>query len=155
MAGEFLETTADKFIFKVKKGILYSQEDCWVEMKKDGKAVIGITDFLQRLAGDAVFAETREVGTPLKQGKPMGNLETIKLNLELIAPISGLIEKVNETLADKPELINEDPFGQGWIYQVKGEKIEEEVKTLLRDEEYFALMKEKIEKELDKIGGKE
>jgi glycine cleavage system H protein len=85
----------------------------------------------------------------------MGNLETIKLNLELIAPLSGVIEKVNETLADKPELINEDPFGQGWIYQVKGEKIEEEVKTLLRDEEYFALMKEKIEKELDKIGGKE
>ena len=154
MAGEFLETTADKFVFKVKRGFFYNREDCWVEIKEN-VTTIGITDFAQRVAGDVVFVDTLEGGSMLKQGEPMGNLETIKLNLELVSPVSGTIEEVNEVLSDKPELINEDSFGQGWIYQVKGEKIEEEVKTLLRDEEYFALMKEKIEKELDKIGGKE
>jgi glycine cleavage system H protein len=84
----------------------------------------------------------------------MGQMETIKMNMELIAPVSGVIEEVNEILSDNPELINEDPFGQGWIYKVKVEKIEEEIKNLLTDEVYFELMKRKIAGELDRIGGK-
>jgi len=153
MAEEFLETIADKFIFKVKKGILYSREDCWVEVK-NGRATVGVTDFLQRLGGDAVFVETREPGVVIKQAEPMGQMETIKMNMELIAPVSGVIGEVNELLSDKPELINEDPFGQGWIYKVKVEKIEKEIKNLLTDEVYFELMKRKIAGELDRIGGK-
>jgi len=153
MTEEFLETIADKFIFKVKKGILYSREDCWVEVK-NGRVTVGVTDFLQRLGGDAVFVETREPGAVIKQAEPMGQMETIKMNMELIAPVSGVIEEVNEILSDNPELINEDPFGQGWIYKVKVEKIEEEIKNLLTDEVYFELMKRKIAGELDRIGGK-
>ena len=153
MTEEFLETIADKFIFKVKKGILYSREDCWVEVK-NGRVTVGVTDFLQRLGGDAVFVETRAPGAVIKQAEPMGQMETIKMNMELIAPVSGVIEEVNEILSDNPELINEDPFGQGWIYKVKGEKIEEEIKHLLTDEVYFELMKRKIAGELDRIGGK-
>jgi len=153
MTEEFLETIADKFIFKVKKGILYSREDCWVEVK-NGRVTVGVTDFLQRLGGDAVFVETRAPGAVIKQAEPMGQMETIKMNMELIAPVSGVIEEVNEILSDNPELINEDPFGQGWIYKVKVEKIEEEIKNLLTDEVYFELMKRKIAGELDRIGGK-
>ena len=153
MTEEFLETIADKFIFKVKKGILYSREDCWVEVK-NGRVTVGVTDFLQRLGGDAVFVETRAPGAVIKQAEPMGQMETIKMNMELIAPVSGVIEEVNEILSDNPELINEDPFGQGWIYKVKVERIEEEIKNLLTDEVYFELMKRKIAGELDRIGGK-
>jgi len=153
MAGEFLETTADKFIFKVKKGILYSQEDCWVELQT-GMAIVGVTDFAQRVAGDVVFVETLEVGVALTQGKPMGQFETIKMNVELVSPVSGVIEEVNTVLSDKPELINEDPYSEGWIYKVKAEKMEEESKYLLTDKAYFELMKRKIAGELDRIGGK-
>jgi glycine cleavage system H protein len=153
MAGEFLETTADKFVFKVKRGFFYNREDCWVEIKEN-VATIGITDFAQRVAGDVVFVEALEVGVTLTQGKPMGRLETIKLNVELISPVSGVIDEVNKVLSDKPEIVNEDPYGEGWIYKVKGEKIEEEIKNLLTDEVYFELMKRKIAGELDRIGGK-
>ena len=153
MADEFLETMADKFIFKVKKGFLYSPEDCWVAIKDD-RAEIGITDFLQKLSGDAVFVETLETGHSIRQGTPMGQVETIKLNQELIAPVSGVIEEVNKDLSEKPELINEDPFGKGWIYKVKVEKVAEATKNLLNDEAYFELMKAKIKGELDRIGGK-
>jgi glycine cleavage system H protein len=154
MAEEFFETTADKFIFRVKKGLFYSGEGCWIALDED-KVTIGVTDFWQKVSGDVVFVDTLTLGCTLIKGEPMGQIETIKVSIELASPVSGVIEEVNDLLNEKPELINEDPFGQGWIYQVKGEKIEEEVKTLLRDEEYFALMKGEIERELDKIGGKE
>ncbi|MCX5884456.1 MAG: glycine cleavage system protein GcvH [Proteobacteria bacterium] len=153
MAGEFLETTADKFVFKVKRGFFYNREDCWVEIKEN-VATIGITDFAQRVAGDVVFVETLEAGNSLRQGKPMGELETIKLNQELIAPVNGVIQEVNKVLSEKPEIINEDPYGEGWIYKVKVEEIGEEIKNLLTAEAYFELMKRKIAGELDRIGGK-
>ena len=152
MAEEFLETRADKFLFRVKKGLFYSSQGCWIALDGD-KATIGVTDFQQKVSGDMVFIEMIESGSRITQGEPMGQIETIKVSIELASPVSGIVEEVNDLLSEKPELINEDPFGQGWIYRVRGENLVEETRGLMTDADYFELMKGMIKGELDRIKG--
>ncbi|MDR2727251.1 MAG: glycine cleavage system protein GcvH, partial [Deltaproteobacteria bacterium] len=81
--------------------------------------VIGITAFAQEQLGDITYVDLPAVGTRLEQGAAMGSIESVKAASDLYSPVSGAVIAVNDALADKPELINQDPFGQGWLLRAK------------------------------------
>jgi len=145
----FLETTYDKFIFRVKEGYLYLKEDFWVKIEGNS-ALVGISDFLQKARGDVAFLETVEVGHEVRQGEEIGTIETIKATFGIISPVTGLVMETNPKLEGSPYLINEDPYGEGWIYKIQTTRLEEDRKGLLSAGDYLELMKEKIKQEMEK-----
>ena len=80
---------------------------------------IGITEYAQKELGDVVFVELPQVGTELEAGDELGSIESVKAVSELFSPVSGEVVEVNEKLADKPELVNTDPYGDGWMIKIK------------------------------------
>jgi glycine cleavage system H protein len=96
----------------------YSKEHEWVRAE-DGRATIGITSFAADELGDIVFVELPESGATLSQFGTFGVVESVKAVSDLYAPISGSVVEVNEALRDRPELLNTDPFGEGWIARVE------------------------------------
>ncbi|MGC9196932.1 MAG: glycine cleavage system protein H [Syntrophobacteraceae bacterium] len=145
--GEFLETTYDKFVFKVKTGCFYSQDDFWAEVNGN-TAVIGVSDFLQKAKGDVAFLETAEVGAEVKQGEEIGKIETIKATFGIASPVSGKIVEVNPELEASPFLINEDCYGKGWIYKLELSNFGNDKASLLDADKYLDLMKGKIAEEM-------
>ncbi len=89
----------------------------WVKVE-DGTGTIGISDFAQQELGDIVFVESPEEGTDIAAGDAMGSVESVKAVSELNAPVSGTVTAVNEELQDHPEVLNQDPYGQGWVVKV-------------------------------------
>ena len=149
MSG-YYETTADKFIFKVKKDLQYSKDEVWVKQESTGNIRVGLTDFGQRRAGDLVFAEVQPVGTKVTSGTFMGSYETIKMVQDILSPADGEIVEVNPAIISKPEVINSDPYGEGWVAVIKPTS---SLSGLLSAEEYFEVMKVKVADELKKIKG--
>ena len=80
---------------------------------------IGITDYAQKELGDVVFVELPKVGAQLEMGDELGNIESVKAVSELFSPVGGEVIEVNEVLADKPELVNTDPYGDGWMIKIR------------------------------------
>jgi glycine cleavage system H protein len=142
--------SADKFVFHVRKDIQYSQDEVWVKPESNGKIRVGVTDFAQRRGGDIVFAEVLPVSTKILSRALLGNYETVKLVQDILSPVEGEIVQVNPVLESKPELINSDPYGEGWVAIIKPAK---SLNGLLSADEYFELMKRKIAGELKKIKG--
>ena len=152
MSDEFYQTVEDKFIFKVKRGLLYTEDDVWV--KVEGKnARIGVTDFFQRRGGDIVYIVLPKVKDKVEKEEEFIQFETIKAVSTIKSPLSGTIEKVNDSLNDRPELVNEDPYGEGWLIVVATQKLKENLTEFLTAEKYFELMKVKIKKDLEKTKG--
>jgi len=100
------------------KQFRYTKEHEWVDAK-DGNARIGITDYAQHELGDVVFVELPAAGTALTAGKTFGSVESVKAVSDIYAPASGEVVEANSTLQNKPELINTDPHGEGWLVKVK------------------------------------
>ena len=97
----------------------YSKEHEWVRVEEEDRATIGITSFAADELGDIVFVELPEVGASLRQFATFGVVESVKAVSDLYAPISGEVVEVNAALTDSPELLNADPFGEGWIARVR------------------------------------
>ena len=150
--SEFLETTYEKFIFKVKVGYLYSKEEFWANFQ-DGAATMGLTDFMQKAKGDVAFLETVEPGTVVKRGDEIGKIETIKATFGIISPVSGKVAEVNPEMEASPYLINQDPYRAGWIYRLELNDSEADKAQLMDDKEYFEAMKDKIAQEAKKLYG--
>ncbi|NOY54868.1 MAG: glycine cleavage system protein GcvH [Actinobacteria bacterium] len=93
----------------------YTEDHEWILQEPDGKIRIGISDFAQDALGDVVYVDLPDVGTTYAKGDSLCELESTKSVSDVFAPISGTVVAVNVTLADHPELINADPYGQGWI----------------------------------------
>jgi len=146
---EYLEAQVDKFVFKVKRGCYYTKEGIWVQVE-NGVGRVGVSDFLQQKSGDVAFVNLPELSTTLKQGKEMGSIETIKADVTINSPISGVIRETNRELEVKPELINEDPYGEGWLVLVEMSGFESDRKSLLTAEEYLTVMKSQAEEEAKK-----
>jgi glycine cleavage system H protein len=119
---------------KVIEGLKYSKEHEWVKVEGD-IAIVGVTDFAQEQLTDVVFVELPEKGKEVEAGKNMGVIESVKSVSDVFAPISGEIIEVNEQLSDKPELINNDPFGEGWVAKIKI-KDPVQLDALMNHEEY-------------------
>ncbi len=146
---EFLETAHDKFVFKVKVGYFYSKDDFWASV--DGNvARIGVSDLLQKSKGDVAFLETVEVGTEVRQGQELGKIETIKATFGIVSPVSGRVVEVNPDLESSSFLINEDPYGAGWIYKIELTDFENDKTSLLMSGGYFELMEQKLAEEMKK-----
>lgn len=107
-----------------------------------GIATVGITDYAQKELGDVVFVELPQVGSQVEANEEFGNIESVKAASELFAPVTGEVVEVNEELASRPELVNSDPFGDGWMMKVKLSN-PEELDVLMTAEEY----EEYVEKE--------
>lgn len=107
-----------------------------------GIATVGITDYAQKELGDVVFVELPQVGAQVEANEEFGNIESVKAASELFAPVTGEVVEVNEELATRPELVNSDPFGDGWMMKVKMSN-PEDLDALMTAEEY----EEYVEKE--------
>jgi len=87
--------------------------------EKEGVGTIGITDYAQKELGDVVFVELPQVGSELDAADELGSIESVKAVSELFSPVSGEVVEINEALADKPELVNTDPYGDGWMIKMR------------------------------------
>ena len=133
---DFLETTVDKFTFRVAVDRLYSDEGLWVK-EENGSIRIGLSDFVQQRNGDVAFAEIKPAGTAIAIGEELAVIETIKVNITFTSPASGKIAEVNPAMNDAPEAINQDPYGQCWILLLHPED-HAEMDALLDADEYRA-----------------
>lgn len=97
----------------------YARTHEWVRLEENGEIVVGITEHAQDLLGDMVFIELPTVGRKLDFGEECALVESVKAASDIYAPASGEVIKVNEELADSPELVNSDPYGDGWLFRLK------------------------------------
>lgn len=97
----------------------YTREHEWIRDNGDGTATIGVTDFAQGELGDIVFVELEQPGFAFEDNEEFGTIEAVKTVSELFAPVSGEIIEVNEKLEEEPELVNDDPYGDGWMVKIK------------------------------------
>jgi len=116
--------------YEVKEGLYYSKDYLWVELE-DGRAKIGLTDYAQKQLRDILVVDLPDVGTEIEQGEPFGSVESAKTVSDLIAPLSGVVEEVNDAVVENPGLINEDPYGEGWVIIISPTKLDEELKELM------------------------
>jgi glycine cleavage system H protein len=97
----------------------YTSDHEWLRREDDGNVTIGITDHAQQALGDLVYVELPELDQEVESGGDMAVVESVKAASDVYAPISGTVVEVNEALSDDPEIINSDPYGEGWIVRMK------------------------------------
>ena len=118
----------------IRNDLLYTDEHEWVRVDDD-IATVGITDYAQGELGDIVFIELPAVDDEAEHMEPFGSIEAVKAVSDLYSPLSGTIVEINQELEEKPELINQDPYGDGWMVKIKiGDT--SELDTLLSPEQY-------------------
>jgi glycine cleavage system H protein len=122
--------------------VKYTKEHEWVRPEDDGSVTIGITDYAQQQLGDIVYVELPEAGEdPIAKDAPFAVVESVKAVSDVYAPITGVITEVNDELPNSPEVINEDPYGDGWMMRMKP-SLPDEMDELLSAEEYEQLINE-------------
>lgn len=104
---------------QIPDDLRYSSDHEWIRVEEDGKAKVGITDYAQDALGDVVFVDLPEVGAAVTAGQSISEVESTKSVSDIYAPLTGTIVEVNADLADAPERLNEDPYGEGWIFVVE------------------------------------
>ena len=117
----------------------YSSEHEWVRLLEDGTAEVGITEFAAESLGDVVYVELPAVGATIAQFEKMGEIESVKAVSDLYTPISGTVVEVNEEASDSPEVVNDGPFGPGWLIKVSI-KEESELDKLMSADQYQAFI---------------
>ena len=116
----------------------YTDQHEWARLE-GGTVTVGITSYATDQLGDVVFVELPAVGRPLEAHKPFGVVEAVKTVSDLYAPVSGVVLEVNAALTDNPALVNQEPFGQGWMVRIKADR-PGDVKTLLSSADYEKLV---------------
>jgi glycine cleavage system H protein len=147
---EFLELTVDKFVFRTATGRYYNSEGVWA-LAEGNRVRIGLSDFLQQRSGDVAFAEVEPEGTVLAFGDEVAVIETMKAEVSLPSPVAGKVVEVNPAMDITPEVINQDPYGEGWLAVIEAEDWESDRAHLLDPEGYFALVQEQAEEEMKKL----
>ncbi|MBT1450558.1 glycine cleavage system protein GcvH [Glaciecola sp. XM2] len=119
----------------VPNELRYASTHEWVRAEGDGIYTVGITDHAQDLLGDMVFVDLPDVGDAVTQADDCAVAESVKAASDIYAPITGEIVEINEQLEDSSELVNSDPYGEGWLFKIKAED-EAELESLLDAEAY-------------------
>ncbi len=148
--AEYLQTTIDKFTFKVATDRNYSPDGIWLQDLGDGRIRVGVTDFVQQHSGDVAFASVKATGTTVSAGDEFAALETVKVNLSLPLPITGTIVEVNPALDTNPEVVNQNPYGDGWLAVIQAAAWQVDRVGLLDPPAYFSVMKSQVEQELNR-----
>ena len=116
----------------------YVETHEWVREDEDGSVLVGITDFAQSALGDVVYVELPEVDSEVEMGDEVAVVESVKAASDIYAPLSGRITEVNESLEGNPELVNADPYREGWFFRLKLRDVEE-LSSLMDSESYSEL----------------
>ncbi|PFG09900.1 glycine cleavage system protein GcvH [Marinobacter sp. LV10MA510-1] len=103
----------------VPSDLKYLETHQWVRVDESGLATVGITDFAQQQLGDVVYIGVPELGTTVTGGEEAGVAESVKSASDVFSPVTGEVVEINERLEDEPEKVNEDPYGEGWLFRVK------------------------------------
>ncbi|MFZ5433939.1 MAG: glycine cleavage system protein GcvH [Calditrichota bacterium] len=122
----------------IPQNLLYTKDHEWIRIEGD-TAVVGVTDFAQGELGDVVFVQLPNLGSQVEQGKAFGTIEAVKAVADIYSPLSGEILEVNNALNDKPELMNQDPYGDGWVVKIKAKNLNAEKSQLLDPSAYADL----------------
>jgi len=142
-----LEFTLDKFTFRVPTDRYYSDEGLWARAE-DSQVRIGLSDFVQQRSGDVAFADVEPEGTSLAFGDEVAVIETIKVDIYFSSPVTGEVTRVNPAMETEPEIINQDPYGDGWLAVIEAEDWASDREQLLAPEAYFEEMKREAEEEV-------
>lgn len=116
------------------KDLKYASSHEWLRIESDGTAFVGITDHAQAQMGDLVYVECPEAGRTLSVSDEAGVVESVKAASDIYAPVSGKVVAINEQLEDNPELVNQDPYGDGWMFQIKLSDVSEADNLMSADE---------------------
>ena len=118
--------------------LMYARSHEWIRVEDDG-VVVGITEYAQDALGEVVFVELPDVGTAVDVSEELGTLESVKAVSEFLAPVAGEVIEINERLEEEPNLVNADPYGDGWLVKISGSS---EGDASLTAEEYAAFLEE-------------
>ncbi|MGB2502006.1 MAG: glycine cleavage system protein GcvH [Flavobacteriaceae bacterium] len=124
---------------KIPDSLQYTKDHEWISIE-DGVATVGITEFAQGELGDIVYVEVETLDEQLQISEVFGTVEAVKTVSDLFMPLSGTIIEFNETLEDEPELINDDPYGKGWMIKIKLDTSISETSELLDAKSYKELI---------------
>lgn len=122
-------------------GLKYAASHEWARLEEDGTVTVGISDHAQQALGDVVFVEAPDIGDEVDAGGEAGVVESVKAASDIYSPVSGEVVAINAVLEDTPETINEDPYGEGWMFRVKPADVSE-LDELLNAEAYEASCEE-------------
>lgn len=126
---------------EVRADLLYRESHEWVRDEGDGTVTVGISDHAQDQLGDMVYVELPETGNSFDQGEACAVVESVKAASDAYAPVSGEVVAVNDELENQPELVNTDPYGEGWMYKIKVSDASQ-LAGLLKAEAYEALQED-------------
>jgi glycine cleavage system H protein len=146
-----LEAKADKFTFRVATDRLYTEAGLWVlPLQTEGRGLVrvGLSDYLQQRSGDMAFATVKPAGTLLAAGDDFAEVETVKANVSLPSPVSGTVIEVNASLLRHPDVVNQDPYGKGWLATLAPSAWEADRASLLNPDGYFSIMRSQVHQEL-------
>ena len=129
----------------VPEGPHYTKEHEWMKVE-NGLCRVGVTDYAQKSLHEVVYVDLPQLGKILSQNAAFGTVESVKAVSELYSPVSGDIAERNEKLLQSPELVNQDPYGAGWIVIVKPSHLQEDMRALLSADSYAAFLKELTKK---------
>ena len=127
--------------YEVREDRYYSKEHDWGKVEGD-LCRTGISDYAQKSLHEVVYTEIPDLGQKVKQMSPIGTVESVKAVADIYAPITGEVQEVNEKLKENPELINKNPYTDGWIVVIKPKNLEEELQKLLDYKQYAGYLEE-------------
>lgn len=122
---------------EIPSNLKYAETHEWARLEEDGTVTVGITDHAQGLLGDVVYIELPEIDTEINAGEEIGVVESVKAASDIYSPISGTVIAINDALIETPELVNSEPYGKGWLFQLQLED-EKEFNKLLDAKTYSA-----------------
>ncbi|WP_455364134.1 glycine cleavage system protein GcvH [[Eubacterium] cellulosolvens] len=132
--------------YEVKEGLHYSKEHEWVKVE-NGTCRVGINDYAQKKLHEVVYADLPKVGLHVSQMDSLGTVESVKAVADLFSPISGEVKEANDKLKDNPELINKEPYDEGWIAILKPSKLQEDLNNLMEATSYADYLEKMLEEE--------
>ena len=130
--------------YKIPDGLYYTEEHEWARMLDDGTVVVGVTDYAQKQLHEIVYVELPEVGADVEQLSVIGAVESVKAVSDMNCPVGGSVVEVNDELLDSPELINDDPYGEGWIAKIEPSDLEGDKVRLMDAEAYRKHVAEQV-----------
>jgi len=131
--------------YEILKGLYYTREHEWMKIENE-QCRIGITDYAQKTLHEVVYVDLPARGKALTQNASLGTVESVKAVSEMYSPISGEVTERNESLVNSPEMVNQDPYGAGWIAVVKPSRLNDEVKILLSPNDYAEFLDQLVKK---------
>jgi glycine cleavage system H protein len=145
---EYLEVEADKFTFRVATDRRYSPEGVWVRPESSNRVRVGLSDFLQQRSGDLAFISVKDPGTRVQRGDELAEMETVKVTQGVPSPIAGTVLAVNDALERTPEVVNGDPYGEGWLALVEPASWDADRVGLLDARAYQSVVRSQIDAEV-------